>query len=945
MPAPPMHTHQRELENPSSPHALYCCKVTGCKAMFHDAQTAREHEQGHEKHHEQSTAKGKTGGGGQKGEEAPITHNQGSTQDTGAAPGKQPQARAGKTRLGGSQRKRLQGYCFKQLEGPNGCNNTNCSFYHVTMDPQGNKKQPCINFLMHQCPKTQAECKRYHPPDRREKGKKAEDDTGKPNRVTKEEKQTTPAKGPTEMQSLCTCPWGGCNRNFTSTARMVAHAGKCGHGRGPQPGVQRKGQNQVTGQVKTTPTSMVPFTGTAHDGGTGQWHQDEENPGTIERLADSINAEALVRGHQGKNDSMCKELRMGTNAQHNHANASSPGTDTRHPKPNKEMSKLESQYWDNPRLKPNGEAYAFRIPPPLGASAPKAPKEGEPIIRVRAGGKGFAPEPDTIYSRQMVGGHAVVDEAQQRRPGTKGPEDTDRTEMPHESDISLRYTCTGCGYACAYAVAKSSQNEGRVFRKCPKPGQAACHFHQWADTTSASHEPLFPGKLCRHTCKCKRCMTMRTSAEVKIGMKETQRETCYNTQCDECYMATLEPDEEPKTRSEIWRLKQQQKAQTTAASNNSGKAVSSTIKQGNGPAAQAGKRHTNFPEFHPATEAGADGGAALQHPTNVGKIQAAQGVERVHKTDEVKVESEETGAATSATEAEPDSDFTLEASARRNPNRGINTGRGLKRAATDTSTGARKRTRKKCKSPRALKPKYLRQLQEIREVIGKRAREETDREHVPEYMSPPSREEEPVLGCWTENSHSTPRARPNSYHWLYNVFHGVISRCFDARNPSFWRYGARKLGDGRCWFDPNYTWDQDLFTRPGGRRKRRKTKLGGWLNFVYDVEKHLGRKPSAEYSLDRIDPQAGYWIRKQTQPDGTVGPMQLRWADKRTQRLNQRPRRRLDPVPKGDWVPLTNLSKQRERRKSTRRARKRQTSIILAKMGMPERPTKVAKAK
>jgi hypothetical protein len=85
-------------------------------------------------------------------------------------------------------------------------------------------------------------------------------------------------------------------------------------------------------------------------------------------------------------------------------------------------------------------------------------------------------------------------------------------------------------------------------------------------------------------------------------------------------------------------------------------------------------------------------------------------------------------------------------------------------------------------------------------------------------------------------------------HPLADAWHGIIQRCTNPNAQSWHNYGGRGITVCDRWLDP-------------------------WL-FAEDIER-LGPRPVG-YSLDRIDNEKGYFADN------------VRWADRRTQRTNQR---------------------------------------------------------
>jgi hypothetical protein len=106
-------------------------------------------------------------------------------------------------------------------------------------------------------------------------------------------------------------------------------------------------------------------------------------------------------------------------------------------------------------------------------------------------------------------------------------------------------------------------------------------------------------------------------------------------------------------------------------------------------------------------------------------------------------------------------------------------------------------------------------------------------------------------GCLKRDRHTT---HGFCGHPLYALWNGILDRCTDPEHPSWFNYGGRGITVCDRWLDP-------------------------WA-FAEDVERDLGPKP-AGWSLDRIDNELGYF------------PGNVRWADRKTQKINQRTLRKL----------------------------------------------------
>lgn len=96
----------------------------------------------------------------------------------------------------------------------------------------------------------------------------------------------------------------------------------------------------------------------------------------------------------------------------------------------------------------------------------------------------------------------------------------------------------------------------------------------------------------------------------------------------------------------------------------------------------------------------------------------------------------------------------------------------------------------------------------------------------------------------------------------YNALKNAIHRCHNENNIAYSNYGAR------------------------GRRVQDELRTKEGLQLMIDA---IGPRPSPQHSLDRIDNDGDY----------TISPLNLRWADRRTQNNNRRAK--MSPVQDFGW--------------------------------------------
>lgn len=112
-------------------------------------------------------------------------------------------------------------------------------------------------------------------------------------------------------------------------------------------------------------------------------------------------------------------------------------------------------------------------------------------------------------------------------------------------------------------------------------------------------------------------------------------------------------------------------------------------------------------------------------------------------------------------------------------------------------------------------------------------------------------------GCLLKDIHKSESfSKSNSKHGLYNhpLYHtwsAMVYRCYNAKSPDYKNYGGRGIGVCDEWIDSP-------------------------KKYIEDIEKNIGRKPTLQHTLDRIDNNGNYEITN------------LRWATKSEQSVNQR---------------------------------------------------------
>lgn len=133
-----------------------------------------------------------------------------------------------------------------------------------------------------------------------------------------------------------------------------------------------------------------------------------------------------------------------------------------------------------------------------------------------------------------------------------------------------------------------------------------------------------------------------------------------------------------------------------------------------------------------------------------------------------------------------------------------------------------------------------------------------------------------------------------SKHPLYALWDGIIGRCTNPKDVSYYNYGGRGITVCERWLDP-------------------------WA-FAEDIERKIGPRPEgvsasgrALYSLDRIDNDGGYWCGHCAECMSQGRPLNVQWSTT-SEQCNQSAQGGQDDCPDGGSHPGAGHS----RRKSGR---------------------------
>lgn len=129
---------------------------------------------------------------------------------------------------------------------------------------------------------------------------------------------------------------------------------------------------------------------------------------------------------------------------------------------------------------------------------------------------------------------------------------------------------------------------------------------------------------------------------------------------------------------------------------------------------------------------------------------------------------------------------------------------------------------------------------------------------------------------------ASPVVRANSLRKAKTISCGCVGKRRGAANllRAVTKHGMRLTAEYRAWCKAKercYDMRNKRWADYGGRGIKMHAS---WLHDFKSFFDHIGPKPSTEMSIDRIN------------VNGHYEPGNVRWADKTTQRINQRPRKR-----------------------------------------------------